>query len=157
MSSQQGPNSGGDLFDMAKDGTKVPESAAQPNLIPSKPRPDQIASASDPNQIGGANLAEAADNQGDIPRSTRDVDHQEILTGTGDALPAQTMGKRLHNVPGGVTQDPQAKGSTRFEAHKAGDSDITRGATEGSLVDQDAVGLENLTPEQAADKVGHKE
>lgn len=60
-------------------------------------------------------------------------------------------------MPGGVTQDPQAKGSTRFEAHKASDSDINRGATEGSAVDQDVVGLEELTPEQAADKVGRKE
>lgn len=68
MPSQEGRNSGGDLFDMAKDGTSVPGSAAEPRTIPSKPRPDQIASASDPNQIGGTNLAEAADNQGDIPR-----------------------------------------------------------------------------------------
>lgn len=71
MSSQQGPNSGGDLFDMAKDGTTVPSSAAEPRTIPSKPRPDQIASASDPNQMGGTTLAEAADNQGDIPRVSR--------------------------------------------------------------------------------------
>jgi hypothetical protein len=79
------------------------------------------------------------------------------VTGTGDALPAQVASKRLHDVPGGVTQDPQAKGSTRFEAHKASDSDVNRGATEGSLVDQDAPGLEDLTPEQAADKVSRKE
>jgi hypothetical protein len=68
MSAQQGPNSGGDLFDMAKDGTTVPEDAAKQRTIPSKPRPDQIASDSDPNQIGGTTLAEAADNAGDIPR-----------------------------------------------------------------------------------------
>jgi hypothetical protein len=65
MSSDQGRNSGGDLLDMAKDGTTVPSSAAEPRIIPSKPRPDQIASDSD---FGGTNLAEAADNQGDIPR-----------------------------------------------------------------------------------------
>ncbi len=65
---QSGRDSGGDLFDMAKDGTTVPESSAEPNLIPSKPRPDQIASADDPNYIGGTNLAEAATNAGDIPR-----------------------------------------------------------------------------------------
>jgi hypothetical protein len=62
----------------------------------------------------------------------------------------------MHNVPGGVTQDPQAKGSTRFEAHKASDSNVERGATEGSNVEQDVPGLEELTPEQAADKVGGK-
>jgi hypothetical protein len=65
---QSGPNSGGDLFDMAKDGTSVPSNAAQPNYIPSKPRPDQIASETDPNNLGGRTLAEAATNEGDIPR-----------------------------------------------------------------------------------------
>ena len=65
---QSGPNSGGDLFDMAKDGTTVPEDSAKPRTIPSKPRPDQIASDDDPNYIGGTNLAEAATNAGDIPR-----------------------------------------------------------------------------------------
>ena len=68
MSSQEGRDSGGDLFDMAKDGTKVPGSIAEPRTIPSKPRPDQVVNPDDPNQIGGTNLAEAADNQGDIPR-----------------------------------------------------------------------------------------
>lgn len=63
----------------------------------------------------------------------------------------------MHDVPGGVTQDPQAKGSTRFEAHKASGPDVDRGATEGSAVDQDVPGLEDLTPEQAAEKVGRKE
>lgn len=70
MSSQSGPNSGGDLFDMAKDGTKVPESAAEPRLIPSKPRPDQVASSEDPNQLGAADLAGAATNSDDIPRAS---------------------------------------------------------------------------------------
>jgi len=69
---ESGPNSGGDLFDMAKDGTTVPEDSAQPRLIPSKARPDQYAttkaSEADPNFLGGTNLAEAADNASDIPR-----------------------------------------------------------------------------------------
>lgn len=93
----------------------------------------------------------------DMPQSTRDVENVEMLTGTDDALPAQAHSKRLHKVPGGVTQDPQAKGSTRFEAHKAGDSNVDRGATEGSTVEQNVPGLEDLTPQQAADKVGHKD
>ncbi len=59
---------GGDLFDMAKDGTTVPEDAAKPRIIPSVPRPDQIASESDPNSLEGADLAGAADNAQDIPR-----------------------------------------------------------------------------------------
>ena len=65
---ESGRNSGGDLFDMAKDGTTVPEDSAKPRHIPSKPRPDQIASESDPNFIGGTTLAEAATNATDIPR-----------------------------------------------------------------------------------------
>lgn len=65
---QSGRDSGGDLFDMAEKGTTVPEDSAKPRLIPSKPRPDQIASDADPNYIGGTTLAEAADNAGDIPR-----------------------------------------------------------------------------------------
>lgn len=63
-----GRDSGGDLFDMAKDGTQVPDDSAVPRTIPSKPRPDQIASATDPNYLGGSTLADAATNAGDIPR-----------------------------------------------------------------------------------------
>lgn len=70
MSNQSGPNSGGDLFDMAQDGTSVPEDAAKPRYIPSKPRPDEIASETDPNDLGGRNIAEAATNAGDIPRAS---------------------------------------------------------------------------------------
>lgn len=58
----------GDLFDMAKDGTTVPEDAAKPRIIPSKARPDQIASEPDPNSLGASDLAGAADNAQDIPR-----------------------------------------------------------------------------------------
>ena len=68
MSAQSGPNSGGDLFDMAEKGTTVPDNAAKPRTIPSKPRPDQIASADDPNQMGSSDIAGAATNAGDIPR-----------------------------------------------------------------------------------------
>jgi len=68
MSTQSGPTSGGDLSDMAVEGTTVPNDAAKPRIIPSKPRPDQIATADDPNQLGGTTLADAADNAEDIPR-----------------------------------------------------------------------------------------
>jgi hypothetical protein len=59
------PHQGGDLFDMAKDGTSIPNDAGKQNLIPSVPRPDQIT---DDNDIGGSNLAGAADNPTDIAR-----------------------------------------------------------------------------------------
>ena len=67
-SSQSGPDSGGDLFDMAEKGTTVPEDSAKPRIIPSKPRPDEVASDSDPNYMGATTLSEAATNAGDIPR-----------------------------------------------------------------------------------------
>jgi hypothetical protein len=65
---ESGRDSGGDLFDMAQKGTKVPEDSAQPRTIPSVARSDQVASDYDPNALGGRTLAEAADNAGDIPR-----------------------------------------------------------------------------------------
>ena len=59
------PHQGGDLFDMAKDGTSIPNDAGKQNLIPSVPRPDQIE---DPNDLGAAGMEAAADNATDIPR-----------------------------------------------------------------------------------------
>ena len=78
------------------------------------------------------------------------------MTGTGDAMPSQTDSKRLHNVPGGVTHDPQAKGSTRFEKHKVqSGGDVEFGAGEGPQVDR-APGDEQLSDNQAMDKVERK-
>ena len=63
------PKQGGDLFDMAKDGTSIPNDAGKQNLIPSVPRPDQITDpASDPNDLGAPDTASAADNATDISR-----------------------------------------------------------------------------------------
>ena len=59
------PKQGGDLFDMAKEGTTIPGDAGKMNLIPSVPRPDQIASDSD---TGAIDPAGAADNATDISR-----------------------------------------------------------------------------------------
>jgi len=155
---ESGRESGGDLFDMAEKGTTVPDDAAKPRLIPSKPRPDQIPadSATDPTELGSASLAQAADNAGDIPRSTRDVASSEIITGTGDTLPSEIDSKRLHNVPGGVVHDPAAKGSTRYEKHhqqKGGDVEF--GAAEGPAVEK-APGDEQLGDEEAMDNVEAK-
>jgi len=140
---------------MAKDGTTVPEDSAEPRLIPSKPRPDQITSDADPNYLGGATLAEAADNSNDIPRTVTDKSVSDVLTGTGDTMPSQTDSKRLHNVPGGVVHDPNAKGSTRREQHIVGDSDVNHGASEGPGVDR-APGDEGLSDDAAMDKVERK-
>ena len=59
------PKQGGDLFDMAKDGTSIPGDAGKQNLIPSVPRPDQIATD---NETGAITEAGAADNATDISR-----------------------------------------------------------------------------------------
>ena len=79
------------------------------------------------------------------------------MTGIGDAMPGQTDSKRLHNVPGGVTQDPQAKGSTRYTEHKATTSDFVKGASDGPGVDQNTPGMEELSTQQARDKVEQKQ
>lgn len=63
-----GRDSGGDIYDMAQDGTSVPEDSAVPRHIKSVPRPGQAADDDDPNQLGAANLEDAADNATDIPR-----------------------------------------------------------------------------------------
>ena len=62
------PKQGGSLSDMAPTGTSVPKDAGIQNIIPSKPRPDQVADQVDPNSLGASDLASAADNQGDISR-----------------------------------------------------------------------------------------
>jgi len=78
------------------------------------------------------------------------------LTGTGDALPSQVDSKRLHNVPGGVTHDPKAKGSTRYTAHTVQQSDFVKGAGDGPGVER-APGQEDMTDEQVADSFERKE
>lgn len=85
-------------------------------------------------------------------QSAADKGDAEIISGIGDTLPAQVDSKRLHNVPGGVEQDPFAKGSTRMAKHKVQDSNLD----ETAMVDR-APGDENLTDEQAMDKLERKE
>ncbi|KIW71208.1 hypothetical protein PV04_03399 [Phialophora macrospora] len=153
---ESGRNSGGDLFDMAQKGTKVPEDSAQPRTIPSVARPDQVASEFDPNALGGRTLAAAADNAGDIPRTTRDTSAQDVLTGTGDTLPATVDSKRMHAVPGGVTHDPFAKGSTRMTEHKVQPNSFGGGASDGPQTDR-APGQEDLSDEAAMDRIERKE
>ncbi|KAK4451368.1 hypothetical protein QBC34DRAFT_400847 [Podospora aff. communis PSN243] len=70
---------GGDLFDMAKDGTKVPEDSAKPNIIPSVARPDQKAADSG-GGLGSSTLHGAADN------ATATTGYGETIS-AGGALP----------------------------------------------------------------------
>lgn len=88
-------------------------------------------------------------------QTTQDTAGSEVITGTGDALPSQIDSKRLHNVPGGVTHDPIAKGSTRMTAHKTTESDFVTGASDGPLADR-APGQEQLSDEQVMDQIESK-
>ncbi len=75
------PKQGGDLFDMAKDGTSIPNDAGKMNIIPSVPRPGE---GEDGVNANGSALAGAASNPTDIPRSVRDIGAGgEVETGTG--------------------------------------------------------------------------
>ena len=140
---------GGSLTDMAVEGTHVDPTAATPRTIPSKPNPHQMTEQSD---LGAPDIAGAADNAGDISRvrfpppfacsfawhekkltahtqTTRDnAPTGDVITGTGDALPAEVGSKRLHNV----AQGDVSKGSVRYDKHVAQKSgDQLKGASEG--------------------------
>ncbi|KAF8857709.1 hypothetical protein BDZ45DRAFT_674597 [Acephala macrosclerotiorum] len=58
----QDPREGGDLLNMAKDGTSIPNDAGKQNLIPSNPRPGEGEGAD------SSSLAGAATNPNDISR-----------------------------------------------------------------------------------------
>ena len=62
MSSSDPYPQGGSLSDMAVEGTKIPDDAGKPNLIPSKAPPDLPSS----NNLGASSLVDAADNAGDV-------------------------------------------------------------------------------------------
>jgi hypothetical protein len=70
-------------------------------------------------------------------------------------MPSQIDSKRLHDVPGGVVHDPNAKGSTRYEKHIKGGSDVDHSASEGPGVDR-APGDEEISDEAAMDKLETK-
>ena len=92
----------------------------------------------------------------DTSQNPQDTSGGEVLTGTGDALPSQVDSKRLHAVPGGVTHDPKAKGSTRYTNHTAQQSEFETGASEGPQT-TNAPGDEGLSNEEAMDKIEKKE
>lgn len=104
---RQDPHQGGSLADMAPEGTTIPNDAGKMNTIPSVPRPDQRAENPlyDNEGLAEPSTAMAADNATDLPRSTRDCGQTgEVMTGTGDSLPADVESKRAFmgaNVPGG--------------------------------------------------------
>lgn len=75
------PKKGGDLYDMAKDGTSIPNDAGKMNTIPSVPRPGEDEGTVNVNESA---LAGAASNPTDISRSVRDMGAGgDVETGTG--------------------------------------------------------------------------
>ncbi|KAI0798737.1 hypothetical protein GGR55DRAFT_684627 [Xylaria sp. FL0064] len=80
--SNQDPHQGGDLHDMAKDGTKIPGDAGKMNTIPSKAPPPVD------NDLGNASLHAAADN----PIPSGEVDDQAI-SATGHPIPSSAFQK----------------------------------------------------------------
>ncbi|KAE9961250.1 hypothetical protein BLS_002896 [Venturia inaequalis] len=126
--SSKDAHQGGDLYDMAKDGTKIPNDAGKMNLIPSVPRPDQIEETNN-DGLGDPNLQTAADNPIDIARGNKDMGTTgEVISGTGDQMPAGIESKRLHY---GANQ-PAAKGHQRDAKHGKEESDIERFAEDAT-------------------------
>lgn len=138
-SSSSDPNpQGGSLSDMAVSGTTVPSSSAEPYIIPSVPRPDQTTdSSSDPNDLGTTDLAGAADNASDMPKSTLDTaPSSSIITGTGDAIPAEAASKRMHELGNADL----SKGHARYDKHvRQKGSDFEKGAAGGEDAEREEV------------------
>ena len=110
------PHQGGDLSDMAATGTSMPNDAGQHDLLPSVPRPDQEAeNPAFHNQfLNSSDQQAAVGNSADMPRRFNDTGATgEVITGTGDQLPAGVESKKLGQEGGG----PLAKGSERYGKH----------------------------------------
>ncbi|KAI9669941.1 MAG: hypothetical protein M1831_006977 [Alyxoria varia] len=118
---------GGDLFDMAKDGTNVPHDAGKMNTIPSKPNPHQASDAQ--GGLGAPDSAAAADNPVDMPRNPKDMGTSgDVITGAGDQMPSEVTTKHAHYGGGGSL----AKGSERYDKHtKSKESDLEAKAAPG--------------------------
>ncbi|KAF9870666.1 hypothetical protein CkaCkLH20_11768 [Colletotrichum karsti] len=86
---------GGDLYDMAKDGTKVPGNAGKQNIITSVPNPHQKDGEAG-GGLGSTTLHGAADNATLAADEGRPTGVGEGITGTGNEIPQSTAGK-----PGG--------------------------------------------------------
>ncbi|KAI0548905.1 hypothetical protein F4679DRAFT_585099 [Xylaria curta] len=86
--SNQNARQGGDLNQMAKDGTKIPGDAGKMNTIPSK-APQQTS-----NDFGHTSLNTAAENP--VGRAPAEDD---AITATGHSLPSSAFSK--HSGTGG--------------------------------------------------------
>lgn len=105
----------------------MPNDAGLQRLIPSLPRPDQLNEnfQYDNQGLSQPTQALAADNNTDLPRSTRDVGMSGgVLTGTGDTLGAEAESQRLQIG----ANNPGARGDVRMLKH----ANLTRGAYDRS-------------------------
>ncbi|THZ18375.1 hypothetical protein D6C89_08295 [Aureobasidium pullulans] len=118
------PHQGGNLSDMAVTGTSIPNDAGAYETLPSVPNPEQA----DINNRTSTNLAGAADNATDMPKSSKDMGATgEVMTATGDQLPAQVESKNLHFG----ANNSADKGHDRSDKHsKQKESDFERYAAE---------------------------
>ena len=140
-------STGGSLTDMAVDGTSIPGDAGAQRIIPSVPDPTQQAEqdiGSAQGGLGAPDLASAADNAVDIPRGPGDAGtSDEMVTGTGDEMPAEVMTKNLHFGDG-----PAAKGNLRdAKAGQQKGSDEELYARDGADMEP-APGQEGLEQEE---------
>ncbi|KAK2691600.1 hypothetical protein QWA68_007812 [Fusarium oxysporum] len=91
---------GGDLFDMAKDGTSIPGDAGKQNTIKSVPNPHQRDGEA-AGGLGSFDLAGAADNAVLSASEGRESGVGEGISATG------------HDIPQSVTGKPGGRGGTQ--------------------------------------------
>ncbi|USP76018.1 hypothetical protein yc1106_03292 [Curvularia clavata] len=145
------PHQGGRLEDMAVHGTNIPGDAGRQNTIPSVPRPDQKDA---PVEFSHANIAHAADNAFDIPRSVNDRGHTgEVISGTGDQMTSNIEKKNIDDA----YVDPGAKGHVQYFKHAKQDNpmdSLKYGAGDHGV--QRAPGEEEDSEEALLDRRGAK-
>jgi hypothetical protein len=141
------------LSDMAASGTTMPNDAGKYDVLPSVPRPDQMAENSAYHQgfLNSADQQGAVGNSVDMPRQHKDMGATgEVITATGDQLPAEVESKRLHFG----ANEPLSKGHDRYDKHsRQKESDLERYAGEGAQVDVPP-GEEELSQDDIRDSKG---
>jgi len=137
---------GGDINDMATSGTTVPEDSAAPRIIKSVPNPGLERQIQDGDYNDSGDLAGAATNATDIPRSVGDsAATGEVDTLTGNSVGGAVESKRLHTSAG---NSDLAKGSLRMEKHARNEgSELDKLQGDGPNVEA-APGEEELSQEE---------
>ncbi|KAJ5681993.1 uncharacterized protein N7477_001933 [Penicillium maclennaniae] len=99
---RQDPHQGGSLSDMAPSGTTIPNDAGKMNTIPSV-----LAPTNAPNTLASTTMAlpnHHAPLPQTMPLTCRAQPTGEVVTGTGNTIPASIESKRAYmgsNIPGG--------------------------------------------------------